>query len=110
MTDVSEFIVAACVPLDQAHVSGSLERAQTLLAEHPEFASDSIFTCAILGDDAGVRRFIDADRSTATQKGGPHGWDGLTYLCFSRYLRQDSARSTGFVSAARTAASRASGG
>ena len=101
MTDVSEFIVAACVPLDQAHVSGDLERAQALLAEHAEFATDSIYTCAILGDDAGVRRFIGTDPSAATRKGGPHGWDALTYLCFSNYLRFDAARSTGFVSAAR---------
>ena len=101
MTDVSDFIIAACVPLNQAHVSGDLEPAQALLAEHPEFATDSIYTCAILGDDAGVRRFIEADQSAATQKGGPHEWDALTYLCFSRYLRLDASRSTGFVSAAR---------
>lgn len=101
MTDVSEFIVAACIPLDQAHVSGNLEGAQALLTEHPDFATDSIFTCAILGDDTGVRRFIDADALAATRKGGPHDWDALTYLCFSNYLRFDAARSTGFVSAAR---------
>jgi len=33
-------------------------------------------------------------------KGGSHGWDALTYLCFSKYLRLDPARSDGFVRAA----------
>ena len=36
----------------------------------------------------------------ATLKGGPHEWDALTYLCFSRYLRLDRTRSDGFVRAA----------
>ncbi len=31
------------------------------------------------------------------EKGGPYGWDALTHLCFSRYLRLDRARSNGFV-------------
>lgn len=33
-------------------------------------------------------------------KGGPRGWDALTYLCFSRYLRLDRARAGGFLEAA----------
>ena len=101
MSDVADFIRAACVPLDTAHVSGNLNRAEAILAEHPEFATDSIYTAAILGDDANVRRFIEGDPSAATRKGGPHGWDALTYLCFSRYLRIESGRSPGFVAGAR---------
>ncbi len=34
-------------------------------------------------------------------KAGPYDWDALTYLCFSRYLRIDRARSDGFVRAAK---------
>ncbi len=81
-------------------MSGNLERAEALLTKHPEVATDSIYTAAILGDDAGVRRFLDADASLATRKDGPHEWDALTYLCFSRYLRLDRNRSQGFVAAA----------
>ncbi|MGC2636460.1 MAG: ankyrin repeat domain-containing protein, partial [Acidobacteriaceae bacterium] len=33
--------------------------------------------------------------------GGPHQWDPLTYLCFSRYLRLDPSRSEAFVACAR---------
>ena len=97
---VSEFLVAACAPRDSGHATGTLERANALLEAHPEIASASIHTAAVLGDDAGVRRFLARDASNATAKGGPHGWDALTHLCFSRYLRLDRARSDTFVRAA----------
>jgi ankyrin repeat protein len=94
------FIEAACVPLDSGHASGILDRAQSILADHPEVASSSIHVAAILGDDSGVRRFLERDPAAATAKGGPRDWDPLTHLCFSRYLRLDRARSGGFVKAA----------
>ncbi len=98
---LAAFIEAACVPLDSGHASGTLERAEAILAAHPQIASDDIHTAAILGDDAAVRRFLELDRGNATMKGGPRGWDALTHLCFSRYLRLDRARSEGFVRAAQ---------
>src|SRR6266699_1223676 len=80
---------------------GTLERAVAILAAHPEIASGDIHSAAILGDDAAVRRFLELDPGNATMKGGPRGWDALTHLCFSKYLRLDRARSAGFVRAAR---------
>ena len=97
---LTAFIEAACVPLDSGHASGTLERAEAMLAAHPEIASSDIHTAAILGDDAAVRRFLAFDAGNATVKGGPRGWDALTHLCFSKYLRLDHARSDGFVRAA----------
>ena len=47
-----------------------------------------------------MRRFLELDPANATAKGGPRGWDALTHLCFSKYLRLDRARSDGFVRAA----------
>ena len=94
------FIEAACVPLDRGHASGTLERAEAILAAHPEVASSSIHAAAILGDDATVRRFLALDAANATTKGGPRGWDALTHLCFSKFLRLDRSRSPGFVRAA----------
>jgi ankyrin repeat protein len=79
---------------------GSLEPAEAILAAHPEIAGSDIHTAAILGDDAAVRRFLALDAGNATAKGGPHGWDALTHLCFSKYLRLDRARSDTFVRAA----------
>ena len=80
---------------------GSLDQARTILAEHPEIAESGIHAAAILGDEAAVRRWIALDAGKATAKGGPLGWDALTHLCFSKYLRLESARSDGFVLAAR---------
>lgn len=98
---VEAFVEAACVPLDRVHVSGTLDDANAILAGHPPIAASSIHTAAILGDDDGVRRFLALDPANAMAKGAPRGWDALTHLCFSRYLRLDSTRSDGFVRAAR---------
>lgn len=95
------FIDAACVPLDAAHASGTLERANALLVAHPDLVAGDIHTAAILGDAPAVRRFLAADPASGVAPGGPRAWDALTHLCFSRYLRLDPARSDGFVAAAR---------
>lgn len=99
---LAAFVEAACVPLDgDPHPSGTLEAAEALLAAHPGIAAESVHAAAILGDAATVRRHLALDPTLAAAKGGPRGWDPLTHLCFSRYLRLDPARSDGFVEAAR---------
>jgi ankyrin repeat protein len=55
----------------------------------------------MVADEATVRAFLAQDPASAISKGGPLGWDALTYLCFSRYLRLDHARSNAFVRTAR---------
>jgi ankyrin repeat protein len=80
---------------------GTLERAEALLAAHPEVRGGDVHTAAILGDDAAVRRFLAEDAGNATGVAGPLGWDALTHLCFSRYLRLDRDRGDAFVRAAR---------
>jgi ankyrin repeat protein len=97
---VDAFIEAACVPLDSGHASGTLDVATVLLARHPDIASRSIHAAAALGNADEVRRFVGDAAATATATGGPRGWDALTHLCFSRYLRLDRARSDDFVRAA----------
>lgn len=100
---VKAFIEAACIPRDgSSHTSGTLDLAQAILAEHSEIAGHSIYTAAILGDDASVRRFIARNPQDSSSKGGPYKWDALTYLCFSRYLRMQPERSDNFVRAAKT--------
>jgi len=95
MSDPREAFIEAAV------WHGTLERAEAILAAHPEIASSDIHSAAILGDDAAVRRFLELEPENATVKGGPRGWDALTHLCFSKYLRLDRARSAGFVRAAQ---------
>jgi ankyrin repeat protein len=80
---------------------GSLECGEAILAAHPQVASIDIHVAAILGDAGAVRRFLALDPSAATARGDPLGWDALTHLCFSNYLRLDPTRSDGFVRAAR---------
>src|SRR5262249_493589 len=93
------FIEAACVPLN-GHSSGTLERVEAIRAEHPDIAASSIYSAAILGDDAAVRRFLALDAANATAKPGPHPRHPLPYPPLSKYLRLDRARSDGFVRAA----------
>ena len=79
---------------------GPLDRAEAILASHPHIAGSDIHVAAILGDDQGVRRFLARDAAVATSRSGPLGWDALTHLCFSKFLRLDRSRSDGFVQAA----------
>jgi ankyrin repeat protein len=98
---VSAFILAACVPRDASHSSGTLDHAEMILSRYPEVARANVHTAAILADEAAVRAILARDSKNATTTGGPHGWDALTHLCFSRYLRLDKSRSEAFVSTAR---------
>ncbi|MGH9628871.1 MAG: hypothetical protein ACRD7E_11150 [Bryobacteraceae bacterium] len=97
---VAAFIEAACAPLD-CHSSGTLDEAEMILARYPNVARTSIHSAAILADEAAVRAHIARDPAGATAKGGPRGWDALTHLCFSRYLRLDRTRSDAVVHTAR---------
>lgn len=97
---VAAFINAAAVPLD-AHNSGTLDEAEAILARYPHVATANIHTAALLADEATVRAQLARDPASATAKGGPRGWDPLSHLCFSRYLRLDQTRSEAFVRTAR---------
>ena len=102
LTDpVAAFIEVACVPRHSSHGSGTLEHAEMILSRYPQVATSNIYTSAILADEAAVRGFLSRDPKSATATGGPHGWDALTHLCFSRYLRLDQQRSQAFVATAR---------
>jgi ankyrin repeat protein len=97
---VTSFIEEASVPLHTLHVAGTLDRAEKILRSNPELAAANIFAAAIVGNHEIVGRLVDHDKQLATAKGGPRGWDPLTYLCFSRYLKIDGARSEDFVATA----------
>jgi ankyrin repeat protein len=79
---------------------GPLEPAAEILDAHPDIASGDLYAAAILGNAAAVARFLANDPAAASSNGGPLGWDALTYLCFSKYLRLDGTRSDGFLRAA----------
>jgi ankyrin repeat protein len=97
---VDQFLIAATAPLNSGHAYGTLDEANSLLTAQLDLATANIYTAAVLGESDAVARFLANEPTLATSPGGPHGWDALTYLCFSRYLRLDPARSDGFVRAA----------
>jgi ankyrin repeat protein len=97
----STFLEVACVDRHGWHSSGSLEHAEILLSRYPHVATESIFSSAVLANEAAVCDWLKCDPSLAMAKGGPHRWDPLTYLCFSRYLRIEKDRSASFVGCAR---------
>jgi ankyrin repeat protein len=98
---IAAFIEVACVPRHDGHASGTLEHAQLILERYPEVAIANIYTAAILANESTVRAILSRDPAQATVKGGPHGWDALTHLCFSRYLRIDEQRSETFLHTAQ---------
>jgi len=100
LVPLTEFLTAATAPRHGGHASGTLDQSNAILAAYPGMAALSIHAAAVLGDCEAVRRFLANDPAIATAKGGPYGWDALTYLCFSRYLRLDRSRSDDFVAAA----------
>jgi len=98
---VNTFIEVACVDRHGWHGAGTLDHAEMILSRYAEVGTANIYSAAVLGDAAMVRAHLASDRSLATAKGGPHQWDALTHLCFSRYLRIDTTRSESFGGAAR---------
>ncbi len=98
---VALFIEFASVERHGWHGSGTLDQANLILARYPDVATANIYTAALLADETTVRSFLTRDPTLATATGGPHQWDALTHLCFSRYLRLDKSRSDAFVSTAR---------
>src|SRR5215472_1878037 len=76
---------------------GPLDKAESILAAHPEIRTAGIHTAAILGDENAVRRFLAEDPQTAAKKAPPYDTDALVYLCFSKYLRLDPKLTPAFL-------------
>jgi ankyrin repeat protein len=79
---------------------GALDRADAMLAAHPELAGSDIHIASILGDEAGVRAHLARDPACVNARSDPYGADALTHLCLSKYLRLDPARANAFLGAA----------
>lgn len=95
------FLIAASVPMQGAHAAGNAAAATKMLATDPQLAKASIYCAAVAGNAEAVKDWLQKDASLATAKGGPYGWDALTYLCFSMLLRESPKDSTSFTGAAR---------
>lgn len=58
--------------------------ARTLLAARPEIARTSLPAAAGAGDLDAAQALLAADPGAVNRQGGPHGWEPLLYLTYSR--------------------------
>lgn len=77
------FLRLGCLTYGKDHASRQ-EKARVLLAEHPEVARASIYTACATGDAALVKAMLAREPGLANKPGGPHRWEPLLYLCYSR--------------------------
>ncbi|HJR59830.1 MAG TPA: ankyrin repeat domain-containing protein [Vicinamibacterales bacterium] len=66
-----------------AHASNEIS-AMRLLRNNPALARQSLHAAIVCGELAEVRRRLSENPSLAAHKGGPRGWEPLTYLCYAR--------------------------
>jgi ankyrin repeat protein/ketosteroid isomerase-like protein len=80
---VDEFLRLACLTYGDDDVD-RLRRARSLLDEHEWLPRASIHTIAATGEVDAARELLDRDPSQASLVGGPHRWEPLLYLAYSR--------------------------
>ncbi len=77
---VDEFLRLACLTYSNDDPA-RWEAAQTMLSARPELARASLHAAAAAGDAAAARERLDA---AVNAGGGPHRWEPLLYLAYSR--------------------------
>ena len=90
---------AAVEQFVEAATGGRRDRAERLLALHPEMAHASLHTALLLGDAAAVEARLAADARLVTMPGGARGWEPLHYVCHSA-LASSPAREAGLAAVA----------
>src|SRR3954471_11496314 len=83
--------------LVRAACSGDMPRARALLADEPELSAFDFYTACATGEAEAVAKFLAADSTLATRKGGPDDREPILYACFSRCLRTDAGRAAGIL-------------
>lgn len=78
-----EFLRLACLTYG-GDDAARRTRARELLAAHPQIASASIHTMAAVGDVAAAAALLADGPAQASTLGGPHEWEPLLYLAYSR--------------------------
>jgi hypothetical protein len=92
---VDEFLRLACLTYDASIDShGRWQQARQLLSEHPELAAASIHAIAAVGDLAAAHALLADDRPQARLPGGPHDWEPMLYLAYSRIDSTQRGHST----------------
>ncbi|HEY3884749.1 MAG TPA: ankyrin repeat domain-containing protein, partial [Vicinamibacterales bacterium] len=84
-----------------AATDGRRDRAERLLALHPNIARANFHTALILGDAAAVEARLADRPALATARGGPRDWQPLHYVCYTAVGARTPERVTGLVAIAR---------
>jgi ankyrin repeat protein/ketosteroid isomerase-like protein len=80
---IDEFLALACLNYGDDDPD-RFRRAEAMLQEDDRLARASIHTIAASGEVDAARELLDRDPSQASLLGGPHGWEPLLYLTYSR--------------------------
>ena len=92
---VDEFLRLACLTYDASIDSqGRWQQARELVTKHPDLAAASIHTAAAVGDVATARVLLADDPAQARLPGGPHNWEPLLSLAYSRINSTQPGHST----------------
>ena len=79
-----DFIRLACLTQGAQDHPSRWARARSMLDAHPELSRMSIYAAAAAGDVSAVSAFLKASPEIAKTPGGPHDWEPLLYVAFSR--------------------------
>ena len=79
-----DFLRLACLTQGVQDHPSRWARARALLDDHPELSRLNIYTASVAGDVSAVGEYLEADSELATTPGGPHDWEPLLYLAYSR--------------------------
>ena len=79
-----DFLRLACLTQGAQDHPSRWTWARTMLDARPELSRASIYTAAAAGDVSAVGTFLKANPELAKTPGGPHDWEPLLYMAFSR--------------------------
>ena len=79
-----DFVRLACLTQGAQDHPSRWARARSMLDADPELSRMSIHAAAAAGDVSAVSAFLKASPELAKTPGGPHDWEPLLYLAFSR--------------------------
>jgi ankyrin repeat protein len=85
----------------EAATDGRADRAERLLALHPEIARANLHAALVLGDAGTVERLLAERAGLATERGGPRGWEPLHYVCHTSVGARSHPREAGLVAIAQ---------
>ena len=79
-----DFIRLTCLTQGAQDHPSRWARARSMLDSHPELSRMNIYTAAAAGDVPAVADFLEERPELAKTPGGPHDWEPLLYVAYSR--------------------------